>query len=972
MLPEGYKPFAFYGNLIGAQKSDNTKYKISITGITSTGYGGVFTQLYGEVKNIAFSGTVSGVRPVGTIAGEAMTGSIIENCVSDATVTATNQRCGGLVGQANSKSIISNCVFSGTVNGTTHTGGIVGYLNDGQVINCSTTSSASVNGDKYLGGMVGYATSPEIKGCINNATISSVSGTSAGILGYNDATAGTSVTECKNFGNVSSSGAASTLVAGIIGQIKDTSAEISLNANHGSITSAYRQSAGIVGSNTGADITKCVNSGKISAAAYASGIVFIMTAGTVSDCLNAGEVVSTGNSVVCGIIATGASGVNITSNINSGKLTSKAVYAYPIGDYSAKGAVCTYTDNYYTTPDTAYTNLISNTTEISDSEWETYIINNQLPSGISDDVWEYIELSETNKYSLPQLKNNPSNADYQLVIDTTNYGGGDGSEKRPYIIANANHFANISLNPSAHYVLTKDEIEITEPVTTFSGIFNGNNKTVILNIEKETDRVGLFGTITGGAKISSLILRGSVKGKNSVGSLVGIAEGTTKNVSLIENITNYATVNGIAQVGGIIGQNNTSGSAGYTALINCHNREDVTGASYVGGIVGANYHTATNCSNTGNIEGSLSGGISGIAYGVIRNCYNTGNISSNSATSPSGGISGQVRNAVAYIDTCYNLGIISAPLAAGITSSTVHTNSAVKILNSFNAGAVLRTDGTQPVYKLLSNGITATIENVYYLSKTAYDDGDAATTNITTLDELKNLSLAGFTSGGSYPVITENEQTETDPFLSVSTKLEGNGTANLFWYGPFIDIYVLNGTDVEIAVTADEGYTASIYVNDIPCKEKLPANKKYTYNTSPLTSDVYVYVLFKEIPEATEDEIILNIAPTVFIPEMEKPESIQAKDSEGNEYTYIADPRFNYGAVFVKLESYYGWTPVEYGLDINGVKYPSYTVLSDKLSFGILLKGVDADISVIPYATYKRLSDGTMTTKYGKTVTIGR
>ena len=139
-----------------------------------------------------------------------------------------------------------------------------------------------------------------------------------------------------------------------------------------------------------------------------------------------------------------------------------------------------------------------------------------------------------------------------------------------------------------------------------------------------------------------------------------------------------------------------------------------------------------------------------------------------------------------------------------------------------------------------------------------------ATTNITTLDELKNLSLTGFTSGGSYPVITENEQTETDPFLSVSTKLEGNGTTNLFWYGPFIDIYVLNGTDVEIAVTAEEGYTASILINDIPAAENIVAGKKYTYKTSPLMEDTSISVLFEEIPEATEEEIELNITPTIL------------------------------------------------------------------------------------------------------------
>ncbi len=70
----------------------------------------------------------------------------------------------------------------------------------------------------------------------------------------------------------------------------------------------------------------------------------------------------------------------------------------------------------------------------------------------------------------------------------------------------------------------------------FSGIFDGNGKTVTVAINVAGNYVGLFG-YTSGATIKNLTVNGSVKGSKYVGGVVGYALNTT-----IDNVTNNASV----------------------------------------------------------------------------------------------------------------------------------------------------------------------------------------------------------------------------------------------------------------------------------------------------------------------------------------------------------------------------------------------------------------------------------------------
>ncbi len=134
-------------------------------------YAGLFKYTSGTIKNITLSGSVTGGKYVGGIAGYA---SKIQDCVNNATVTATLEGAyvGGIAGYA-----------SGTVSYCTNNGTVL----------CETEGST-------IGGLVGSAKST-ISYSVNNVDISSSISTGAigGLSGR-----GRSFTECANFGTVTS------------------------------------------------------------------------------------------------------------------------------------------------------------------------------------------------------------------------------------------------------------------------------------------------------------------------------------------------------------------------------------------------------------------------------------------------------------------------------------------------------------------------------------------------------------------------------------------------------------------------------------------------------------------------------------------------------------------------------------------------------------------------------------------------
>ena len=167
---------------------------------------------------------------------------------------------------------IKNLSINGDTVATTgqSAGGIVGYANETNFLSCFNTSNVSFNSSSYSssssysGGIVGQSSgATSITNCYNTGNVSSSfsNSYSGGIVGQNSGT--TTITNCYNTGNVSSSndysGGNSCYSGGIVGKIGGT-ATITNCYNTGNISSycysGYSYSGGIVGNGSG-QINNC-------------------------------------------------------------------------------------------------------------------------------------------------------------------------------------------------------------------------------------------------------------------------------------------------------------------------------------------------------------------------------------------------------------------------------------------------------------------------------------------------------------------------------------------------------------------------------------------------------------------------------------------------------------------------------------------------------------------------------------------
>lgn len=243
--------------------------------------------------------------------------------------------------------------------------------------------------------------------------------------------------------------------------------------------------------------------------------------------------------------------------------------------------------------------------------------------------------------------------------------------------------------------------------TSFSGIFDGNGKTLYgLDIEGSDKFTGLFGHTTD-ATVRNLTVRGSISSSYQGSSrydngcgVVGCAAGGT----WVQNVTSYVSVTSNGTAGGIVGfankDSNTSrnlivqnctnhgavistaaksngaagGIVGSTVadkaditVRECVNYGSVSGPRYVGGIVGGTQHNtdagifytkAVKCRNFAPVSssGNDCGGIFGLAYyATAENCLNYGDVSSK-ITTKTAYVGGIVGRAHVYVDIsgCYS------------------------------------------------------------------------------------------------------------------------------------------------------------------------------------------------------------------------------------------------------------------------------------------------------------------------------
>jgi hypothetical protein len=337
-----------------------------------------------------------------------------------------------------------------------------------------------------------------------------------------------------------------------------------------------------------------------------------------------------------------------------------------------------------------------------------------------------------------------------VTIRTTQEGSftmryNDGAPKTvtsfiPWVdITSASGLDNIRNNLGGFYRLAND-INLTSTWTPiggesapFTGVFNGNNKTITgLNITSGT-RVGLFGSVSG--EVKDFKISGSVTGSNRVGMVAGqvTASAIIRNVEVLDG----STVSGGEYTGGIVGNANIAGNADAlgATFTNLINRANVTATGdYTGGIVGfARNGIITGCKNFGTItstataraggRSNASGGhgrviLGGATVGGIVGYYmaSSANITLTNLEN-SGAVTGANTSAAGGIIGLFHATVIfQNPLsAASFTTRLTNSTNSGAIEGNLVGGIVGRgygdassVDGTMGMHKIRIEGCTNT------------------------------------------------------------------------------------------------------------------------------------------------------------------------------------------------------------------------------------------------------------------------
>ncbi len=556
--------------------------------------------------------------------------------------------------------------------------GLFGYLENGQVRNLNI-HTAYISAGSFVGTVCGYA---HERSSITQVVVEDghITGDSdiGGISGYLRKSG--NISFCAFNGEINAVGYR---IGGIVGCSFDNST-VSQSYNMSKITSTAKYVGGIVGTNSASVVISCYNRGEISGDLRVGGIVG-NNVGDIASCYNASEVISISDPPgLTGAIAAFYYTSNITECYYDAELfTGKEDNGFPMIAEEMKrhgfiSVLNSSAGNFY------YDYLQKNA--------GYPILSWQADQNLWDGTVLQPKKSNDGKYYL--INNGRELAWFAGLVNGTLEGVPQDTG------ANAMLLNSIVLNVGNLGEDSNVWTPIGSEFNEYTGEFAGNGFSIRGMYIPEGDVVGLFGATSATAEISDLTITESIiNGGNAVAPFVGVNFGTVRGVKVI-----YTTVNGVENVGGIVGENgnfgailesssiysdvigeeNVGGIVGY-ALVDsqietCCSYNDVTGRQAVGGIVGETEGDISRSFNAGNVTATYTyaGGIAGrVSFGAtVSNCYNTGNVS---AESRAGGIVGQLRQQ-SIIDCTYSIGNVF-----GIDGSTDDINA---ILGELTNGTI--------------------------------------------------------------------------------------------------------------------------------------------------------------------------------------------------------------------------------------------------------------------------------------------
>jgi hypothetical protein len=285
--------------------------------------------------------------------------------------------------------------------------------------------------------------------------------------------------------------------------------------------------------------------------------------------------------------------------------------------------------------------------------------------------------------------------------------GGAGTSGSPYQITSCDDFLDIENDYDAYYILMNDidcsadgdSFTVGDNVLAFSGHFNGNHKTITIDINNTNypyDVAGIF-NYSAGAVISDLTIAGSITTDVSTGALSGFDEFST-----ISNVIVTAMVSGGDSTGGLIGEmdNSTISAIRVTG--------SVTGGNTVGGVVGvANASSIEDVLYSGEVvaTGSVAGGLVGYAGDTfLRRSGTTGSVAGGDAV---GGAVGRT-DGITAVDQIYSTSDVTGfQYVGGIIGQMLGTSS---IQDSYARGDITATYYAAGV---VGAAATSEISNVY-------------------------------------------------------------------------------------------------------------------------------------------------------------------------------------------------------------------------------------------------------------------
>lgn len=289
---------------------------------------------------------------------------------------------------------------------------------------------------------------------------------------------------------------------------------------------------------------------------------------------------------------------------------------------------------------------------------------------------------------------------------------------------------------TSNITLTGEWTPIGNSITgaSFNGNLNGNDKRISgLQITNGSDVAGLFGYLgtpsatSAIATIEKLTIEGSIScNGGQAGGLVGQIRPSS--VFVLNNVHTKVSITGSgSDVGGIIGR-----VGGHAFFTNCSNGASVSGRGSVGGLVGSFVQSGVefnSCSNSAAVTGTNAAGIcageTDLTYTEFTGCVNNGAVNGTSqaagislggtftgcsnnqtVTSSNGNAAGIGINGKA--EKCANHAAVSGGVnAAGVLWSTSGVNS--KIEFCYNTGAI---SGTYGSYGILA-GASGTVKNCF-------------------------------------------------------------------------------------------------------------------------------------------------------------------------------------------------------------------------------------------------------------------